>query len=58
MAQIWCFQPDQVYHLSGNKVSVLTLDLNQDFSGIAGDLNAIVREHFGIDAKTDDRPTI
>jgi 5-methylcytosine-specific restriction enzyme subunit McrC len=42
-------QPDNIYHMSGNKVSVRTLDLNRDFSEIAAQLNAIVDEHFGED---------
>ena len=40
-------QPDSSYQMSGNKISVKTLDLNQSFSGIAVQLNAIVAEHFG-----------
>ena len=40
-------QPDNIYQMSGNKISVKTLDLNQDFSEIAAQLNAIVNEHFG-----------
>ena len=32
--------------MSGNKVSVRTLDLNRDFSEIAAQLNAIADEHF------------
>ena len=40
-------QPNnQVYHMSGNKISVHTLDLNQDFSEIARQLDGIVQEHF------------
>ena len=39
-------QPDNVYQMSGNKISVKTLDLNQDFSAIAAQLNAIIEEHF------------
>jgi len=39
-------RPDNVYQMSGNKISVKTLDLNQDFSQIAAQLNAIVDEHF------------
>lgn len=39
-------QPDNVYQMSGNKISVKTLDLNLDFSTIAAQLNAIVEEHF------------
>ena len=40
-------QPDNTYHMSGNKVSVRTLDLNREFSDIAAQLNTIVDEHFG-----------
>ena len=40
-------QPDNTYHMSGNKVSVRTLDLNREFSEIAAQLNTIVDEHFG-----------
>ena len=39
-------QPDNSYQMSGNKISVKTLDLNRDFSEIAAQLNAIVSEHF------------
>ena len=39
-------QPDHVYHMSGNKISVRTLDLNCDFAGIAARLDRIVEEHF------------
>jgi len=39
-------QPDNSYQMSGNKISVKTLDLNRDFSEIASQLNAIVAEHF------------
>ena len=39
-------QPDNIYQMSGNKVSVKTLDLNQSFSEIAKKLNAIVAENF------------
>lgn len=39
-------QPNHVYHMSGNKISVRTLDLNQDFSMIRKQLNDIVFEHF------------
>ena len=41
-------QPNNSYKMSGNKISVRTLDLNQDFSEIAAQLNAIVNEHFEI----------
>lgn len=39
-------QPDNSYQMSGNSISVRTLDLNKDFSEIAAQLNAIVDEHF------------
>lgn len=41
-------QPDHSYQMSGNKISVRTLDLNRDFSDIAAQLNAIVDEHFSV----------
>lgn len=41
-------QPDNSYLMSGNKISVKTLDLNCDFSEIAAQLNAVVEEHFCI----------
>lgn len=40
------FTVEYSYQMSGNKVSVRTLDLNRDFSEIAAQLNAIVIEHF------------
>lgn len=39
-------QPDNTYQMSGNKISVKTLDLNLEFSAIAEQLNAIITEHF------------
>lgn len=39
-------QPNNSYQMSGNKISVRTLDLNQEFSKIAAQLNTIVQEHF------------
>lgn len=39
-------QPDNSYRMSGNKISVKTLDLNRKFSEIAAQLNAIVDDHF------------
>ena len=39
-------QLNNSYRMSGNKISVKTLDLNRDFSEIAAQLNAIVDEHF------------
>lgn len=39
-------QPDHVYHMSGNKITVRTLDLNQPFPQIAAQLDGIVASHF------------
>ena len=39
-------QPDNSYQMSGNKITVKTLDLNREFSEIAAQLNAIVAAHF------------
>lgn len=39
-------QPDNIYQMSGNQISVKTLDLNQEFSEIAKQLNAIAAERF------------
>ena len=39
-------QPDNVYYMSGNKISVRTLDLNQDFYQISMELNNIAENHF------------
>ena len=39
-------QPNNVYQMSGNQISVKTLDLNKDFSEIAAQLNSIVSDHF------------
>jgi 5-methylcytosine-specific restriction enzyme subunit McrC len=39
-------QPDHIYHMSGNQISVRTLDLDQDFSMIQKQLNDIVFAHF------------
>ena len=40
-------QPDHVYQMSGNKISVKTLDLNLPFDNIRAQLDAIVAVHFG-----------
>lgn len=40
--------PDNTYCMSGNKISVRTLDLNCDFFEITTQLNSIVEEHFGL----------
>ena len=47
-------QPNQPYQLSGNRISVKTLDLNQEFSAIASQLDQIVVEHFGANGKPED----
>lgn len=39
-------QPNHVYHMSGNKISVRTLDLNRPFKEIADQLDCIVADHF------------
>ena len=39
-------QPDCSYQMSGNKIGVKTLDLNQDFSQIEEQLKNILKEHF------------
>lgn len=39
-------QPDHVYQMHGNKISVRTLDLNQEFGEIERQLKGIVEEHF------------
>lgn len=39
-------QPDNVYQMSGNQISVKTLDLNLPFSDISSQLNDIVKMHF------------
>ena len=38
-------QPDHDYLMSGNKISVKTLDLNQDFDSIKQQLDDIVEEY-------------
>ncbi len=40
--------PDNEYRMSGNKITVRTLDLDQNFVDIAADLNAIASVHFGL----------
>lgn len=39
-------QPDASYQMSGNRISVKTLDLNQPFDVIRAQLDAIAEEHF------------
>lgn len=43
--------PNNSYKMSGNRISVKTLDLDCDFSEIAKQLNKIVESHFGIEAR-------
>lgn len=43
--------PNNSYVMSGNKISVKTLDLDCDFSDIANQLNKIVEMHFGLEAR-------
>lgn len=43
-------QPDNVYHMRGNIISEKPLDLNREFFEIAGQLNSIAEDHFGIAA--------
>ncbi len=46
-------QPDQTYHMSGNRIDVKTLDLNQEFWNIKAQLNQIVQDFFGISKEFD-----
>lgn len=41
-------QPDHVYQMHGNQISVRTLDLNLPFVDIAGQLNQIAESHFNL----------
>ena len=41
-------QPDNVYQMHGNQISVRTLDLNKPFSDIAKQLNTIAETHFDL----------
>ena len=41
-------QPDNSYKMSGNRIDVKTLDLNQEFPIIADQLNHIVEDFFGM----------
>ncbi len=40
--------PNNVYQMSGNQITVRTLDLNLPFSEIAGQLNTIAKTHFDL----------
>lgn len=41
-------QPDNVYQMHGNQITVRTLDLNRPFSEIAEQLNIIAKTHFDL----------
>lgn len=41
-------QPNSTYRMSGNRISVKTLDLGCDFYEVATQLNSIIKEYFGI----------
>ena len=41
-------QPDNVYQMHGNQITVRTLDLNKPFSDIAKQLNIIAETHFDL----------
>lgn len=40
--------PNNVYQMSGNQITVRTLDLNLSFDEIAGQLNTIAKTHFDL----------
>ena len=40
--------PNNEYHMSGNKITVRTLDLNCDFEEIAAQLDSIAKNHFNL----------
>lgn len=40
--------PNSVYQMSGNQITVRTLDLNLPFDEISGQLNSIVKMHFNL----------
>lgn len=41
-------QPENVYYMSGNRISVITLDLNCSFDEIRNKMNQIIEDHFSI----------
>ena len=43
-------QPNNTYLMSGNKISIRTIDLNAEFSDIKKELNSIVEDYFQISA--------
>lgn len=40
-------QPDNIFMMHGNRISVKTLDLNRPFAEIAKQLNEIAEDFFG-----------
>ena len=44
-------QPNQTYQMHGNTISVRTLDLNLPFEEIAGQLDNVVKDYFGIERR-------
>ena len=40
--------PNNVYQMSGNQITVSTLDLNKPFAEIAEQLNTIAKTHFEV----------
>lgn len=48
-------QPNETYHMSGNQISVQTLDLNQDFKNIRAQLDKIIKIHFEIESESEDK---
>ncbi len=47
-------QPEGEYHMSGNKISVKTLNLNREFDEIKRTLDGIVEEYFRMVKESDD----
>lgn len=43
-------QPNHEYRMSGNRISIKTLDLNCEFKEIADQLDSIVEDYFGLSA--------
>ena len=41
-------QPDNIYQMHGNQITVRTLDLNKPFAEIAEQLNTIAKTHFDL----------
>lgn len=45
-------QPDNIYQMHGNQISVKTLDLSKEFEVITQQLDQIVKDHFGVIVKS------